>query len=395
MENKYVYCILCGAENNPQAKFCTKCGQPMEQKDDDIVTYVTEKVKGEIKNNITDKAQNAFLALLEKFVNSYLYGIVLSISIVMAATTVFAGGGSSDITEFNNSNLLYEPNMEVIRVDTDLMRLGINYYYGVAYDENQNIIGSYVCENWPGMYDYSRYQVRIYDENDNLIADEADMDEQMGCIPLKNLNCRVEIFEPYMDYIQRTVTTFYPTGEVESQATYDGEGDMHLEVYFKSGARKEISNTVKTDSGDIKFDSDTYNENGDLVGMYSEINGKPDRRREIVYGDNYEYTYIYDYDESGAEFMTNQYVIEYDENGREIKRGWLNADGTPDEVSYMTYYDSGAMKTSDSYNGEILTHHTEYAEDGSKSVYYYADGKVYNIIYYDANGGFIKEEKIN
>ena len=205
----------------------------------------------------------------------------------------------------------------------------------------------------------------------------------------------MEIFEPYMDYIQRTVTTFYPTGEVESQATYDGEGDMHLEVYFKSGARKEISNTVKTDSGDIKFDSDTYNENGDLVGMYSEINGKPDRRREIVYGDNYEYTYIYDYDESGAEFMTNQYVIEYDENGREIKRGWLNADGTPDEVSYMTYYDSGAMKTSDSYNGEILTHHTEYGEDGSKSVYYYADGKVYNIIYYDANGGFIKEEKIN
>lgn len=395
MENKYVYCILCGAENNPQAKFCTKCGQPMEQKDDDIAGYITEKVKGKIKDNITDKAQNAFLALLEKFVNSYLYGIVLSISIVMAAATVFAGGGSSDITEFNNSNLLYEPNMEVIRVDTDLMKLGINYYYGVAYDEKQNIIGSYVCENWPGMYDYSRYQVRIYDENDNLIADEADMDEQMGCIPLKNLNCRVEIFEPYMDYIQRTVTTFYPTGEVESQATYDGEGDMHLEVYFKSGARKEISNTVKTDSGDIKFDSDTYNENGDLVGMYSEINGKPDRRREIVYGDNYEYTYIYDYDESGAEFMTNQYVIEYDENGREIKRGWLNADGTPDEVSYMTYYDSGAMKTSDSYNGERLTHHTEYTEDGSKTVYYYADGRVYNIIYYDANGGFIKEEKIN
>ncbi len=395
MENKYVYCILCGAENNPQAKFCTKCGQPMEQKDDDIAGYITEKVKGKIKDNITDKAQNAFLALLEKFVNSYLYGIVLSISIVMAATTVFAGGGSSDITEFNNSNLLYEPNMEVIRVDTDLMRLGINYYYGVAYDENQNIIGSYVCENWPGMYDYSRYQVRIYDENDNLIADESDMDEQMGCITLKNLNCRVEIFEPYMDYIQRTVTTFYPTGEVESQATYDGEGNMHLEVYFKSGARKEISNTVKTDSGDIKFDSETYNENGDLVGMYSEINGKPDRRREIVYGDNYEYTYIYDYDESGAEFMTNQYVIEYDENGREIKRGWLNPDGSPDEVSYMTYYDSGAIKTSDSYNGERLTHHSEYAEDGSETVYYYADGKVYNIIYYDANGGFIKEEKIN
>ena len=395
MENKNVYCILCGAENNPQAKFCTKCGQPMEQKDNDIATYLSDKAKEKVKESVTDKAQNAFLALLEKFVNSYLYGVVLSISIVMAATAVFAGGGSSDITEFDNSNLMFEPNMEVIRIDTDLMRLSTSYYYGVAYDENQNIIGSYVCENWPGQYDYSPYQVRIYDENDNLIADETDMDEQMRCIPLKNLNCRVEISEPYMDYIQRTVTTFYPTGEVKNQATYDGEDNMHNTIYYESGRVKEESNTVKTDPGDIKFDSITYNENGDAIGYYSEINGKPDRRREIVYGTNYEYTYMYDYDESGAEFMTNQYVIEYDKNGREIKRGWLNADGSPDEISYMTYYDSGAIKTSDTYSGERLTHHTEYAEDGSKIVYYYSEGKVYNIMYYDANGGFIKEEKIS
>ena len=88
-------------------------------------------------------------------------------------------------------------------------------------------------------------------------------------------------------------------------------------------------------------------------------------------------------------------MIEYDENGREIKRGWLNPDGSPDEVSYMTYYDSGAIKTSDSYSGEILTHHRDYAEDGSNTLYYYRAGEVYHIIYYDANGSIIKEEIIN
>ena len=51
MENKKVYCILCGAENDERAKFCTKCGQPMEQKDDDLQTYAKEKIKDKIKSD--------------------------------------------------------------------------------------------------------------------------------------------------------------------------------------------------------------------------------------------------------------------------------------------------------------------------------------------------------
>ena len=36
MENKKQYCILCGAENNLTAKFCCKCGESLDQKDDDF-----------------------------------------------------------------------------------------------------------------------------------------------------------------------------------------------------------------------------------------------------------------------------------------------------------------------------------------------------------------------
>ena len=45
MENKKQYCILCGAENNLTAKFCCKCSESLNQKDDDLQTYAKNKVK--------------------------------------------------------------------------------------------------------------------------------------------------------------------------------------------------------------------------------------------------------------------------------------------------------------------------------------------------------------
>ena len=34
MEQKNIYCILCGQENKAEAERCTACGQPLAQKDD-------------------------------------------------------------------------------------------------------------------------------------------------------------------------------------------------------------------------------------------------------------------------------------------------------------------------------------------------------------------------
>ena len=45
MENKKQYCILCGAENNLTAKFCCKCGESLDQKDDDYRLMPKKKQK--------------------------------------------------------------------------------------------------------------------------------------------------------------------------------------------------------------------------------------------------------------------------------------------------------------------------------------------------------------
>ncbi len=93
MEQKNIYCILCGQENSAEAECCVACGQPMEQKDENQVkTFAGKKVKEGIKDKVKEEAGNIFTSLLSKLVNSQLYGLLLSFSIIASAGTVMAAG---------------------------------------------------------------------------------------------------------------------------------------------------------------------------------------------------------------------------------------------------------------------------------------------------------------
>lgn len=99
MEEKRIYCILCGQENTAEAKTCTGCGQLMEQKDENQVkTFAGKKVKEGIKDKVKEEAGNIFTSWLSKLVNSQLYGLLLSFSIIASAGTVMAAG--NEIHEF-------------------------------------------------------------------------------------------------------------------------------------------------------------------------------------------------------------------------------------------------------------------------------------------------------
>ena len=99
MEQKNIYCILCGQENPAEAERCTACGQPLAQKDDNQVrAFAGKKVKEGIKDKVKEEAGNLFTSWLSKLVNSQLYGLLLSFSIIASAGTVMAAG--NDINEF-------------------------------------------------------------------------------------------------------------------------------------------------------------------------------------------------------------------------------------------------------------------------------------------------------
>ena len=66
MENKKQFCILCGAENKIQDRFCHSCGQPLEQTDDELKEYVTGKVKEKTKEKAKEKAEENDNLILNK-----------------------------------------------------------------------------------------------------------------------------------------------------------------------------------------------------------------------------------------------------------------------------------------------------------------------------------------
>ena len=99
MEQKTIYCILCGQENQAGTERCVGCGQPMEQKDENqIKEFAGKKVKEGIKDKVKEEAGNLFTSWLSKLVNSQLYGLLLSFSIIASAGTVMAAGNG--INEF-------------------------------------------------------------------------------------------------------------------------------------------------------------------------------------------------------------------------------------------------------------------------------------------------------
>lgn len=99
MEQKTIYCILCGQENQAEAEHCAGCGQPLEQKDENqIKEFAGKKVKEGIQDKVKEEAGNLFVSWLSKLVNGKLYGLLLSFSIIASAGTVMAAG--NDINEF-------------------------------------------------------------------------------------------------------------------------------------------------------------------------------------------------------------------------------------------------------------------------------------------------------
>ena len=104
MENKKQFCILCGAENKIQDRFCHSCGQPLEQTDDELQEYVTGKVKEKTKEKAKEKATDTFLEWLKKLLNSKAYGIILSLSIVVSGFNMMVGlpGGNGGLIVVGN-----------------------------------------------------------------------------------------------------------------------------------------------------------------------------------------------------------------------------------------------------------------------------------------------------
>lgn len=80
MANK-IYCVYCGTENILEDKKCKKCKKILNPKNRPFRDYMVEKLKDKVKGDI----QENIFSLIIKFIQSHLYGTVLTCSVIFTA----------------------------------------------------------------------------------------------------------------------------------------------------------------------------------------------------------------------------------------------------------------------------------------------------------------------
>lgn len=78
-----IYCIYCGKNNDADADKCKACGKKLNEKEHELLDFVIDETKEQIKGNLFDK----IIAFFKSLITKYLYGTVLTVSVVTFITS--------------------------------------------------------------------------------------------------------------------------------------------------------------------------------------------------------------------------------------------------------------------------------------------------------------------
>ncbi len=397
MEDKKQYCILCGTENKLTDKFCHKCGESLDQKDDELQTYAKEKIKGKVKDEVKGKATEGLLDLLKKFLNSKAYGIILSLSVVAGATGILAGGGG--VKEFSNNvpgmfkdGTVYGMNFSGQQALESFG--GINIYPG--YDADGNVSVIYLA----GGTHFSMYtDLTVTSSAGKQLIKERIQEDERGrrqfCYVVEDLNATVEIAPKAVDgsdiYDGNAVVILGTDYGIRKYSEYGKDNLEKVVEYHDNGNLKYqffLTHTIYVDKGDVYGENELYY---DELGRETLITVKEDgteiSRTETTYAENGDKTVI------GYENGLIDSEWKEDANGNCLRRVVYLDPGVKGYTDEYTYYENGQVKSESNYGRgsaaeDMLSSYYEFYEDGSRKLAqtFSDDGTVYSESIYNEDG---------
>lgn len=125
---KKIYCIHCGKKNPSSNKYCNYCHKKLKERDRVLYDYIFDQTLSDIKDN----ALGTFFDKIKYILKKYLYGIILSITVVTSVVSnIVIRNNYSEVVE---EKPIFIPK-EVIKYNSpnDLMLAFDNYF--IAKDE--------------------------------------------------------------------------------------------------------------------------------------------------------------------------------------------------------------------------------------------------------------------
>lgn len=402
MENNKKYCILCGAENNVADKFCNKCGESLDQKDDELKDYAVEKVKDKVKETVEEKATDTFLDLLKKFLNSKAYGIILSLSIIAAAGNMLVGGNK--VKEFSNNipGMFVDGSIYGVTFDSTeiLIEHGFNIYG--KRDASGNIYMLYL--DGSTSY-YADYYIKVTGSDGKILRqdelphyDSQTENSQNYTIAIEDLYCTIELKYNHLTENRVNVCTVQMNGPVGIKSVIEYENDVLFlnQEFYDTGVEKyfyRVNGYLTLENGEKEYSTEEtfYDENGEILKFIS-MSG------DTVVSSNVREDYAdgsYKYTEENNGQLNHVYVYNLQD---EIIEECKYTNGVFFFKKTFEYYETGEMLSESYYSGETDLYPTTvkyYNVDGSvkQEIRYYTDkGTIKSDTVYDGNGAAVSKE---
>ena len=397
MENKQIYCIFCGAENKTTDSFCHSCGQSMKQQETELQDYLKNKVTDKIKDTVKDKATDSILDTLAKFLNSKMYGILMSLSIVAATTTAFADSGpdnnatkfSSDIRGQFIDGSMHLPEQTIVEVQAPTTDAVYKGRFDI-YPTDSSLTEFYIESS----YRSANVGLKVTSGNKTLLEFSSDEASTSKTYTIKGKNP-----EFYMSYEYKSPDGSYTLNE-ETVKINSSFGTSYLEekidgvqvlleeysAYDILSHRIARSAYEEDENGAPMYDmtEQFYDNKGrELSRQYTNWLGEKTSREEYEY-DDVNGTKSRLYSEYGVPISYNLHSID-----DRLLEDISYIDGEIMSRTTYEYYPSGNILAENYYEyGDASYLRTEFREDGNFKSYtaYDANGNVTHQTLFDENG---------
>lgn len=276
-----LFCANCGERHNLKEKKCSKCGRKLPVKSRLIISYLEDHIKDDLKGKITDKT----LSIIKNYLMSHLYGTVLTLTVVLTATTVVVAEvidhNKYDYPEVSEKPTIAvktdEPTEEPVEPEHQLSELEeATYAYWAMYENNDFSNRDsiyYLATDYYAPWDFNNGYHIFFADKEKLTIDKSGICRAVSILPADEYPAFNEMTEDGYILSECSHSLNYCTddtcGTEENERPYDFSIDIIVGYVKVNGKWHALYDAIGQTSGDLNL---FYEVSGNITEYVAKLN---------------------------------------------------------------------------------------------------------------------------